>query len=188
MSALRVLGRAASINVRKVLWTGVELGLDLVREDVDVKAEAFRVLNPNAMMPVLIDAQAGPGDDAGTPFSMLAVHRTRVAPNSASTEPSACAVNRRVKRTGRSSSGARPPGRMEVSVRDQWRQTRLAAEALSLCGAEAATACSTSFWRDGFVLPFARAPGFSMEAMSPSLRFDHTPSVQTISTSPSWSG
>lgn len=70
MSALRVLGRAASINVRKVLWTGVELGLDLVREDVDVKADAFRVLNPNAMMPVLIDAQAGPGADAGTPFSM----------------------------------------------------------------------------------------------------------------------
>jgi len=63
MSALRVLGRAASINVRKVLWTGVELGLDLVREDVDVKAEAFRALNPNAMMPVLIE-------DTGVPFSM----------------------------------------------------------------------------------------------------------------------
>jgi glutathione S-transferase len=66
MSGLRVLGRAASINVRKVLWTGVELGLDLTREDVDVKAESFRALNPNAMMPVLID------DDAadGPPFSM----------------------------------------------------------------------------------------------------------------------
>lgn len=70
MSGLRVLGRAASINVRKVLWTGVELGLDLVREEVDVKADAFRVLNPNAMMPVLIDAEAGPGTEAGTPFSM----------------------------------------------------------------------------------------------------------------------
>jgi len=64
MSALRVLGRAASINVRKVLWTGVELGLDLAREDVDVKADAFRVLNPNAMMPVQIDAAGG------TPFSL----------------------------------------------------------------------------------------------------------------------
>lgn len=58
MSGLSVLGRAASINVRKVLWTGVELGLDLAREDVDVKADAFRALNPNAMMPVLIDAPA----------------------------------------------------------------------------------------------------------------------------------
>lgn len=63
MSGLRVLGRAASINVRKVLWTGVELGLDLAREGVDVKAEAFRALNPNAMMPVLID-------DAAPSFSM----------------------------------------------------------------------------------------------------------------------
>ena len=70
MSGLRVLGRAASINVRKVLWTGMELGLGLVREEVDVKADAFRVLNPNAMMPVLIDAEAGPGTEAGTPFSM----------------------------------------------------------------------------------------------------------------------
>ncbi|MDH0865720.1 glutathione S-transferase C-terminal domain-containing protein [Mitsuaria sp. GD03876] len=67
MSGLRVLGRAASINVRKVLWTGVELGLDLAREDVDVKADAFRALNPNAMMPVLIDADAAAD---GAAFSM----------------------------------------------------------------------------------------------------------------------
>jgi glutathione S-transferase len=70
MSALRVLGRAGSINVRKVLWTGVELGLDIEREDVDVKAEAFRLLNPNAMMPVLIDATEGLAGAAGVPFSM----------------------------------------------------------------------------------------------------------------------
>ncbi|OWQ84723.1 glutathione S-transferase [Roseateles aquatilis] len=73
MTAPRVLGRAASINVRKVLWTGVELGLDLVREDVDVQSEALRALNPNAMMPVLIDATdaaARPGGDAAAPFSM----------------------------------------------------------------------------------------------------------------------
>jgi hypothetical protein len=30
--------------------------------------------------------------NGGTPFSTLAVHRTRVAPNSQSTEPSACSV------------------------------------------------------------------------------------------------
>ncbi|WP_431049716.1 glutathione S-transferase C-terminal domain-containing protein [Roseateles sp. L2-2] len=69
MSGLRVLGRAASINVRKVLWVGVELGLDLQREDCDVKAEAFRALNPNAMMPVLIDETDTAGQ-AGAPFSM----------------------------------------------------------------------------------------------------------------------
>ncbi|UXH78807.1 glutathione S-transferase C-terminal domain-containing protein [Roseateles amylovorans] len=56
-ASLRVLGRAASINVRKVLWTGVELGLDVQREDVDVTSDDFRALNPNAMMPVLIDAR-----------------------------------------------------------------------------------------------------------------------------------
>jgi len=61
----RVLGRAGSINVRKVLWTGVELGLPLQREDVDVTSESFRQLNPNAMMPVLVE-----DDGAGPAFSL----------------------------------------------------------------------------------------------------------------------
>lgn len=52
---MRLLGRAASINVRKVLWTCAELGLDAAREDVDLTAPGFRALNPNAMVPVLID-------------------------------------------------------------------------------------------------------------------------------------
>lgn len=52
---LRVLGRAPSINVRKVLWTCAELGLAFEREDVDLASAAFRALNPNAMVPVLID-------------------------------------------------------------------------------------------------------------------------------------
>jgi glutathione S-transferase len=64
---IRVLGRAGSINVRKVLWTGVELDLPLKREDVDVSSDAFRQLNPNQMMPVLVE-----GGDAGpaAAFSM----------------------------------------------------------------------------------------------------------------------
>jgi glutathione S-transferase len=82
MSGLRVLGRPTSINVRKVLWTGVELGLDLTREDVDLKSDAFLALNPNAMMPVLIDdhgygahiaepvSGAGVRAGHGDPFSM----------------------------------------------------------------------------------------------------------------------
>ncbi|MBB3194699.1 glutathione S-transferase N-terminal domain-containing protein [Roseateles terrae] len=56
---LRVLGRASSINVRKVLWTAVELGLPIERVEVDVRSEAFRQLNPNQMMPVLLEG--GPG-------------------------------------------------------------------------------------------------------------------------------
>lgn len=74
---LRVLGRATSINVRKVLWTGVELGLDLRREDVDLADPAFRALNPNAMMPVLVEQSAtgeGVADaargDGGGDFSL----------------------------------------------------------------------------------------------------------------------
>ena len=45
MSALKVLGRAGSINVRKVLWTCVELGLEVEREErpgVDVQSDAAR--------------------------------------------------------------------------------------------------------------------------------------------------
>lgn len=52
---MKVLGRAASINVRKVLWTCAELGLGCEREEPDLAAPAFRQLNPNAMVPVLLD-------------------------------------------------------------------------------------------------------------------------------------
>lgn len=68
--ALRVLGRAGSINVRKVLWTGVELGLPLQRLDVEVGSEAFRQLNPNQMMPVLLEQ--GPGPGRTTPWGEVA--------------------------------------------------------------------------------------------------------------------
>ncbi len=52
---MKLLGRAASINVRKVLWTCAELGLDPEREEPDMAAPALRQLNPNAMVPVLLD-------------------------------------------------------------------------------------------------------------------------------------
>jgi len=48
----------------------------------------------------------------GTRSSTLAVQITRVSPNSTSTDPSACLVNWRVIRIGRSSSAARLLGRM----------------------------------------------------------------------------
>lgn len=52
---MKLLGKAASINVRKVLWTCAELDLPFEREDVDLTTTAFRALNPNAMVPVLVD-------------------------------------------------------------------------------------------------------------------------------------
>ena len=57
---LKILGKAASINVRKVLWTCAELGLAYEREDWggglrSTEAPAFLALNPNALVPVLVD-------------------------------------------------------------------------------------------------------------------------------------
>ena len=60
---LRILGKASSINVRKVLWTCAELALPFEREDWGsgfrpTDSPDFLALNPNAMVPVLVD-----GDD-----------------------------------------------------------------------------------------------------------------------------
>jgi len=57
---LTILGKAASINVRKVLWTCDELGLPFAREDwgagfQPTSAPSFLALNPNALVPVLVD-------------------------------------------------------------------------------------------------------------------------------------
>lgn len=60
---LKILGKPTSINVRKVLWTCAELGLPCELETWgagyrDPDTPAFRALNPNAMVPVLIDGDA----------------------------------------------------------------------------------------------------------------------------------
>jgi glutathione S-transferase len=57
---LRLLGKDFSINVRKVLWTCAELGVEYAREDWGVPLRAptdpaFLALNPNAMVPVIVD-------------------------------------------------------------------------------------------------------------------------------------
>jgi glutathione S-transferase len=57
---LTILGKAASINVRKVLWTCDELDLPFTREDwgagfQPTSDSAFLARNPNAMVPVLVD-------------------------------------------------------------------------------------------------------------------------------------
>ena len=49
---LRVLGRASSINVRKVLWTCAELDLPFEHVESDPQLLAH---NPNAMVPIIRD-------------------------------------------------------------------------------------------------------------------------------------
>ena len=55
---LELIGKATSINVRKVLWTLDELGLEYRRRDVgegveEIDAGQWRALNPNGLVPVL---------------------------------------------------------------------------------------------------------------------------------------
>jgi len=57
---LRVLGKASSINVRKVLWACAEMDIPFEREDwgagfQSTHTAAFLALNPNAMVPVIQD-------------------------------------------------------------------------------------------------------------------------------------
>ena len=57
---LRILGRANSFNVRKVLWLCDELGLPFLREDWGrgfrpTTTPAFLHLNPAAQVPVVLD-------------------------------------------------------------------------------------------------------------------------------------
>lgn len=59
---MRVLGRDTSINVRKVLWTLDELGLAYEHEpqwgmpEAPTRSPDFLALNPNGLIPVMIDA------------------------------------------------------------------------------------------------------------------------------------
>lgn len=57
---MKILGKASSINVRKVLWTCAEISVPYEREDwgsgfQTTDTQAFRALNPNALIPVLIE-------------------------------------------------------------------------------------------------------------------------------------
>ncbi|MBX8510010.1 glutathione S-transferase [Pseudomonas cichorii] len=57
---LRILGKASSINVRKVLWACAETGRPFEREDWGSGFRAtdtpeFMALNPNVMVPVILE-------------------------------------------------------------------------------------------------------------------------------------
>lgn len=73
---LRILGRTSSLNVRKVLWTCDELDLAYEREDwgagyASTQDPIFLALNPNALVPVLID-EHGPLWESNTLCRYLA--------------------------------------------------------------------------------------------------------------------
>lgn len=60
MAMLKILGKSSSINVRKVLWTCAELQLSYAQEEwgsgfQSTETAAFKALNPNALVPVLLD-------------------------------------------------------------------------------------------------------------------------------------
>jgi glutathione S-transferase len=59
---IKLLGKPASINVRKVLWLCAELGLSIENEPWgsgfrSTKTPEFLALNPNAQVPVLVDGE-----------------------------------------------------------------------------------------------------------------------------------
>jgi glutathione S-transferase len=59
---LKILGKSSSINVRKVLWTCAELGLPYELEEWgdgyrSTATPHFLALNPNAMVPVIVDGE-----------------------------------------------------------------------------------------------------------------------------------
>jgi glutathione S-transferase len=53
---LKILGKASSINVRKVLWTCDEIGRPFVLEEPAPDSTEFRALNPNGLVPVIVDS------------------------------------------------------------------------------------------------------------------------------------
>lgn len=64
---LKILGKVSSINVRKVLWACAEMGVAYSREDwgagfKSTDDPAFAALNPNRLVPVVIDDGAVDGD------------------------------------------------------------------------------------------------------------------------------
>jgi len=57
---LKIWGRMSSINVKKVVWTAQELGLDFQRTEAGglfgvVKTPAYMSMNPNSLVPVIED-------------------------------------------------------------------------------------------------------------------------------------
>lgn len=57
---IKILGRANSVNVQKVMWCAAELDIEVARQDIGGAfggndTDDFRAMNPNGSVPVLID-------------------------------------------------------------------------------------------------------------------------------------
>jgi glutathione S-transferase len=81
INMLRILGRASSINVRKVLWTCREIGIDYSREDfgsgfAPTNTPEFLGMNPNGLVPVIED-EAGTLWESNTICRYLAAKHGR---------------------------------------------------------------------------------------------------------------
>lgn len=82
---VRVLGRVTSINVRKVLWALDELGISYEREDWglplrDPNDPAFLALNPNAQVPVFVEADGSALWESNAILVYLAQTRSALLP------------------------------------------------------------------------------------------------------------
>ena len=60
--SIKLLGRADSLNVRKVLWAMHELGIDIEREDYGgafgkTDTPAYLKMNPNGLVPTLVHGE-----------------------------------------------------------------------------------------------------------------------------------
>ena len=114
--ALKILGKASSINVRKVLWTCEELGVSYEREDwgsgyASTHSPEFLRLNPNAQVPVIID-EAGVLWESNTICRYLAGkhHNTDLLP-----------TNRRRALAWSSGWIGKPPNSMRPGAMRSWR-------------------------------------------------------------------
>src|SRR3954470_11433319 len=132
MEAQRVPPSACSTSQSSVIWRSpsavrsvtarrlrpISRWISCVRPDcLPVAASReLRVLVARGSMPYSAVTQPEPLPlrNGGTFSSTLAVHSTRVCPISTRTEPSACLVNRRWKRTGRRSAAPRSKDRFMV--------------------------------------------------------------------------
>jgi glutathione S-transferase len=82
---IELLGRLTSINVRKVLWALDELGEPYERQDWglplrDPNVPEFLALNPNAQVPVLVDADGTTMWESNAILVYLAQTRGKLLP------------------------------------------------------------------------------------------------------------
>ena len=77
MGDIRIWGRKSSVNVQLVLWTLDELNLAYQRVDAGftygvVDTDAFKQMNPNGLVPVLIDGDSQPIFESASVLRYLA--------------------------------------------------------------------------------------------------------------------